>query len=176
MQVCHLYIYLDWEINVDVGKLSYCRETVAWLTASSSQSNISEYISSVVTACTILSRSTCTRNPKFSSGSCSVHCLWEANVVGFDPTIYYENGKRRVRSVDLDGNEVIYTMVHARPVFYRETIRGRGTTCWTVQNDDGDTFLVKDGWKAPGRVHESAFLKLVKDLDGVGRCEGFRIG
>ena len=98
----------------------------------------------------------------------------KADVVGFDPTIYYEGGRRHVRTVDLDGNEVVYTMVHARPVFYRRTIRGRGTTCWMVQNKRGEIFIVKDGWKALGRVHESAFLKMVEDVDGVGQMRGYQ--
>ncbi len=98
----------------------------------------------------------------------------EADVVGFDPTIYYQGGRRHVRTVDLSGNEVVYTLVHERPVFYRRTIRGRGTTCWMVQNDDGDIFIVKDGWKALGRVHESAYLKMVEGIDGVGQMRGYQ--
>ena len=100
----------------------------------------------------------------------------KADVVGFDPTIYYEGGRRHVRTVDLDGNEVVYTMVHARPVFYRRTIRGRGTTCWMVQNKRGDIFIVKDGWTALGRFHESAFLKMVEGVDGVGQMLGYQDG
>ncbi len=98
----------------------------------------------------------------------------EADVVGFDPTIYYQDGRRHVQTVDLDGNEVVYTLVHERPVFYRRTIRGRGTTCWMVQNEDGDIFIVKDGWKALGRVHESEFLKMVEGIDGVGQMLGYQ--
>ncbi|KJA22611.1 hypothetical protein HYPSUDRAFT_125198, partial [Hypholoma sublateritium FD-334 SS-4] len=98
----------------------------------------------------------------------------EADVVGFDPTIYYSDGKRHVRTVDSDGLEVVYTMVHVRPVFYRRTIRGRGTTCWMVQNDEGDIFIVKDGWKALNRVHESTFLEKAENADGVGQMRGFQ--
>ena len=98
----------------------------------------------------------------------------EADVVGFDPTIYYSDGKRHVRTVDSDGREVVYTMVHVRPVFYRRTIRGRGTTCWMVQNDEGDIFIVKDGWKALDRVHESTFLEIAENTDGVGQMRGFQ--
>ncbi len=96
----------------------------------------------------------------------------EANVVGFDPTIYYQEGKRYVRTRDSDGNEVRYTMVHERPVFYQMTIRGRGTTCWMVKNDDDENFIVKDAWKALDRVPESVFLGKTADLPGVGKMRG----
>ena len=96
----------------------------------------------------------------------------DANVVGFDPTIYYYEGKRHVRTRDSKGNAVRYTMVHERPVFYRRTIRGRGTTCWMVKNDKDEIFIVKDGWKALDRVLESTFLEKTADLPGVGKMRG----
>ena len=96
----------------------------------------------------------------------------EADAVGFDPTIYYQEGQRHVRTRDSDGNEVRHTMVHERPVFYRRTIRGRGTTCWMVKNDEDDIFIVKDGWKALDRVPESSLLEKTTDLPGVGKMRG----
>ena len=63
---------------------------------------------------------------------------------------------------------IVYATVHACPDFYQKTIRGRGTTCWKVQNDNSDISIVKDSRKNQGRVYASMFLRRVEDIDGVG--------
>ncbi len=68
-----------------------------------------------------------------------------------------------------DQSGIVYTMVHARLDCYRKTIRGRGTTCWTVQKADRGIFIVKNSRKNLGRVDELTFLKMAEDIDSVGQ-------
>ncbi|KAJ7057887.1 hypothetical protein C8F01DRAFT_1028188 [Mycena amicta] len=56
------------------------------------------------------------------------------------------------------------------PIFFRRTIRSRGTKCWLVADPDTSStaiWYVKDYWMAEGRPAESQLLKAVRGLSGV---------
>ncbi|TFK46984.1 hypothetical protein OE88DRAFT_1774025 [Heliocybe sulcata] len=70
----------------------------------------------------------------------------------------------------------VYAVVTSEKPFRRAAIRGRCTTCWRVEDDQKNQFLLKFAWRAMGRVKESVFLKAVKEanLQHVGLMERSR--
>lgn len=61
--------------------------------------------------------------------------------------IVKERDGERPTVEDYDGDLLRFKIVNpnGEPAFYRETIRGRGTTCWLVEDDkDGKRYLIKD--------------------------------
>ncbi|KAJ2925071.1 hypothetical protein H1R20_g12020, partial [Candolleomyces eurysporus] len=51
--------------------------------------------------------------------------------------------------------------------YIRYTLRGRGTTCWAVEDQQGNRFLIKDYWVSDGRKPEFELLSEVKEVPGV---------
>ncbi|KAF8953523.1 hypothetical protein BDZ97DRAFT_1872005 [Flammula alnicola] len=91
------------------------------------------------------------------------------SVIGFDTSIYWLGDKRVLETVDADKNPVTLTLEPEKPIFYRRTIRGRGTCCWKAKDDEGKVVLVKDAWRSRGRTAEWKLLEAVKGLAGVGQ-------
>ncbi|KAJ7756462.1 hypothetical protein DFH07DRAFT_920118 [Mycena maculata] len=116
-------------------------------------------------------------------------------LVGYDTSIYWENGKRMLEMTPSEvwdstdptapywkPNEdvLVFEILNehgkpakdAMPVFARRTIRSRGTVCWRVRRG-GREFLIKDYWGVASRTRESQFLKQVAGLKGVGQMYAF---
>ncbi|KAF8956463.1 hypothetical protein BDZ97DRAFT_1851662 [Flammula alnicola] len=91
------------------------------------------------------------------------------SLIGFDTSIYWLGDKRVLETVDADKNPVTLTLEPVKPIFYRRTIRGRGTCCWKAKDDEGKVVLVKDAWRSRGRTAEWKLLEAVKGLAGVGQ-------
>ncbi|KAF8971763.1 hypothetical protein BDZ97DRAFT_2025280 [Flammula alnicola] len=91
------------------------------------------------------------------------------SIIGFDTSIYWLGDKRVLETVDADKNPVTLTLEPERPIFYRRTIRGRGTCCWKSKDDEGKVVLVKDAWRSRGRTAEWKLLEAIKGLAGVGQ-------
>ncbi|KAJ7509679.1 hypothetical protein B0H11DRAFT_1702666 [Mycena galericulata] len=89
----------------------------------------------------------------------------DEKLVGYDTSIYWENGKRMLA---MDGEPT----ADAEPLFARRTIRSRGTVCWRVKCE-GREFLIKDYWGVDTRTRESEFLKEVAGTKGVGQMHAF---
>ncbi|TFK61122.1 hypothetical protein BDN72DRAFT_904372 [Pluteus cervinus] len=90
--------------------------------------------------------------------------------VGFDTSIYWENGKRWLRTLDALGRVVLYHIVGDGPVFFRRTICGRGTHCWVVSDPlTRQEYFIKESWRSEERESEIELLELVKALPGVGQ-------
>ncbi|KAJ6466539.1 hypothetical protein C8R47DRAFT_1223971 [Mycena vitilis] len=115
-------------------------------------------------------------------------------LLGYDISIYWKNGKRMMKVrpdeiwvdngtdkpawqasdaiefeiVDKDGGP----SKDPAPFFARRTIRSRGTICWRVQYG-GQQYLVKDYWGVAGRTPESVFLKDAALIKGIGRLHAY---
>ena len=61
-----------------------------------------------------------------------------------------------------------YNLLDNDPIAWH-VIRGRATTCWAVQGNEGRVFVVKDSWTAFGRTREHEFLKKAQGCEGVCR-------
>ncbi|KAF4609494.1 hypothetical protein D9613_012347 [Agrocybe pediades] len=104
-------------------------------------------------------------------GVCSPICA----DVGFDTDIYWSTHHRRhIRTLDANQNKTVYEIKgkDGQPYCHRETIMGRGTMCWKV--DDG--LLVKDQWTSEARTPESELLERAKGLAFVGQMVSFVTG
>ncbi|KAF9547688.1 hypothetical protein CPC08DRAFT_605866, partial [Agrocybe pediades] len=102
-------------------------------------------------------------------GVCSPSCA----DAGFDTDIYWsKDGVRFIETLDANQKKAIYRIKNGRPYYYRETIFGRGTVCWAV--DEG--LLVKDQWASAERTPESDLLEKVKGLPFVGQMVAFVTG
>ncbi|KAJ7058512.1 hypothetical protein C8F01DRAFT_292491 [Mycena amicta] len=103
--------------------------------------------------------------------------------VGYDTSIFWENGERYITLeapsfwnghawVAREGGPINLQIAGdpLTPIFFRRTIRSRGTKCWLVEdpNDSNVQWYVKDDWMAGRRTCESEFLKEVRGVHGVG--------
>ncbi|TFK49278.1 hypothetical protein OE88DRAFT_1736914 [Heliocybe sulcata] len=98
--------------------------------------------------------------------------------LGLDKRIFWEGEERYF--ADPEAEEVRrYRIINPENPFRRRTIRGRGTTCWTVMDEFGNTYVLKFSWKTLGREGEWEHLKRIKDanppLKHVGTMESFRL-
>jgi hypothetical protein len=100
----------------------------------------------------------------------------DPKTLGYDTSIYWEGGKRLLRTVDAAGDTVAYEICKAKPQFLRRAIRGRGTCCWRVQDADGKILLVKEGWRSRSRISEVEFLRAARGLRGVGQMIAYQEG
>ncbi|TFK47997.1 hypothetical protein OE88DRAFT_1664997, partial [Heliocybe sulcata] len=80
--------------------------------------------------------------------------------LGFDTRIYWEGSQRCFRTVSEDSQEVkIYTITEPNHPFRRQAIRGRGTTCWVIEDENGEKFVLKLAWRTFERQPEWHFLE-----------------
>jgi hypothetical protein len=100
----------------------------------------------------------------------------DPKTLGYDTSIYWEGGKRLLRTVDAAGDTIAYEICKAKPQFLRRAIRGRGTCCWRVQDADGKILLVKEGWRSRSRISEVEFLRAARGLRGVGQMIAYQEG
>ncbi|TEB14487.1 hypothetical protein FA13DRAFT_1823267 [Coprinellus micaceus] len=108
-------------------------------------------------------------------------------LLGLDDSVQWEivdgqKGTGTLTTTDVNGATKAYTIVELLPVL-RDSIRGRGTTCWRVQDPDtSEVFVVKDSWRPEDRPAEYEFLEHAQNIPGVahmvsyepGRCETAR--
>lgn len=61
-------------------------------------------------------------------------------------------------------------------LFLRDSLRGRGTKCWTVFDPDDEkrTLIIKDSWRTTARESEARLLTEVVDLPGVGQMVAYQ--
>jgi len=94
--------------------------------------------------------------------------------VGFDTTIFYEEGQRYIAlpntKADDKNNKFRIQSIH----FQRQDIVGRGTVCWDAVNEsehreDWKRVLVKDAWVSCARETEDAFLWEAFGVEGVSQ-------
>jgi serine/threonine protein kinase len=102
-------------------------------------------------------------------GICSV----DDEAVGFDTSIFWENDKRYLRTFDQNEEVIQYTLSKRPALFYRRTIRGRGTICWRAKDKENRAIIIKDAWRSKDRNPEWELLKDVKGLEGVGQMVGW---
>ena len=58
-----------------------------------------------------------------------------------------------------------------------ESICGRGTVCWKVQDPEtGEELIVKDSWLREGHPPEHELLEVVKGIPGVVQVVSFEVG
>ena len=93
--------------------------------------------------------------------------------VGFDTSIYWEGKKRYVRTLDENQREMKITLLKQDIMFFRRTIRGRGTFCRPGVDDKNRLVIIKDAWRSKDRSPEWELLKKVKGLAGVGQMLGW---
>lgn len=97
-----------------------------------------------------------------------------ARYVGFDPSIFWENGERYIKIIDNESKQpTIYRLAKSMPIFDDSAIRSRGTCCWLAQEDD-EQFIIKDAWRPMYSAAEWRFMKDVEGLDGVGQMVSFQ--
>ncbi|KAJ7220158.1 hypothetical protein GGX14DRAFT_515551, partial [Mycena pura] len=93
-------------------------------------------------------------------------------VLGFDTSMYWENGRRKMKITPPEifnktTKELVFEL-EDKPLFSRRTIRSRGTVCWVGTYND-EQYIVKDYWRADGRLCESEFLRGLVNIKGVGQ-------
>ncbi|KAJ2911667.1 hypothetical protein MD484_g8751, partial [Candolleomyces efflorescens] len=97
----------------------------------------------------------------------------EPKLLGFDESIRWRTDSKGLRTsgtlstVGCDNTISIYNLIVDEPPLVRRRLRGRGTTCWAVKNDQGERFVVKDYWVTDGQMREFELLGEVKGLPGV---------
>ncbi|KDQ55451.1 hypothetical protein JAAARDRAFT_692235, partial [Jaapia argillacea MUCL 33604] len=94
----------------------------------------------------------------------------DERALGFDDNIYWgPDGNRRL-NVNIHGVVESLPALQEAPLFFRMSIRGRGTIAWSVDYC-GSRVLVKYAWRAIDRKPELEFLECVKKagLKGVGQ-------
>ncbi|KAJ7075159.1 hypothetical protein B0H15DRAFT_806386 [Mycena belliarum] len=105
------------------------------------------------------------------------------DLLGFDTSITWLGGQRvlKMRPPELfnpttgaweaNTEDLAFTLA-PQPVFARRTIRSRGTVCWDAEYK-GQYYIIKDYWRADGRAYESAFLKKLAGIKGIGQMFAF---
>ncbi|KAJ6570073.1 hypothetical protein DFH09DRAFT_1313284 [Mycena vulgaris] len=98
-------------------------------------------------------------------------------LLGYDTSISWVDGKRVMKMTPAEicnegvwepnTTELVFEL-DDQPMFSRRTIRSRGTVCWNAKYK-GKQYIVKDYWRAEGRAQESAFLKDLAGIRGVGQ-------
>ncbi|KAJ7638122.1 hypothetical protein B0H17DRAFT_1106206 [Mycena rosella] len=102
-------------------------------------------------------------------------------LLGFDTSISSIVGQRAMKMTppelfkqtkqcwEPNTTELVFTLAN---MFSRRTIRSRGTVCWIAEHA-GQQYIIKGYWRADGRAHESAFLKELAGVKGVGQMFAF---
>ncbi|KAJ2916708.1 hypothetical protein MD484_g3714, partial [Candolleomyces efflorescens] len=100
-------------------------------------------------------------------------CSSDERTLGFDDTIQWEveaHGSKRgrtLRTVAGDGTITTYQLATSAAPFTRENVRGRGTTCWSAKDSEGNSLIVKDYWILDGQETEAKLLEEAKGLRGI---------
>ncbi|KAJ3529689.1 hypothetical protein NMY22_g8894 [Coprinellus aureogranulatus] len=105
----------------------------------------------------------------------------DERILGLDDSIQWTivNGRKASGTLTTTGptGEVKkYPIIEHIPI-PRETIRGRGTTCWRVRDPDThEELVVKDSWRPDDRPPEYEFLEIVKGISGVVEMVSYEAG
>nr|GAT56725.1 predicted protein [Mycena chlorophos] len=117
---------------------------------------------------------------------------FDERLAGFDTSVYFESGQRKLRMVaseiydaesktwiaNSEEEPLVFVMDEEdlEPLFYRHSIRSRGTVCWlaTCEKWPGVSCVVKDYWRATERVTESEFLRTLSAVKGVGQMFAYQ--
>ncbi|TFK48913.1 hypothetical protein OE88DRAFT_1663180 [Heliocybe sulcata] len=98
--------------------------------------------------------------------------------IGFDTRIRWIGDERYFEDPQADEPKR-YKIINPDSPFRRRTIRGRGTTCWTVEDDLGHLYMLKFSWKTIDRVGEWEHLERIKSanppLKHVGTMDSYRV-
>ncbi|TFK69108.1 hypothetical protein BDN72DRAFT_897574 [Pluteus cervinus] len=90
--------------------------------------------------------------------------------VGFDTSIFWERGRRWIRTRNHKGRRVAYLVKGDKPIAHREVLVGRATCCWRVIDPYTDReYIVKDVWRLLGDEPETNLLETASGLAGVGQ-------
>ncbi|KAJ7690134.1 hypothetical protein B0H17DRAFT_596366 [Mycena rosella] len=104
-------------------------------------------------------------------------------LLGFDTSISWIAGQRVMKMTprelfnqtkqrwEPNTSELVFTLAD-QPMFFRRTIRSRGTVCWIAEHA-GQQYIIKDYWRADDCTRESAFLKELTGVKGVGQMFAF---
>ncbi|TFK46362.1 hypothetical protein OE88DRAFT_1667681 [Heliocybe sulcata] len=86
----------------------------------------------------------------------------DEGMLGFDTRIRWEGSIRYFKPHVAD--PLAYVIHNPLKPFRRHTIRGRGTTCWILEDPEGvGKLLLKLSWRTRDREPEWRFLKTIKD-------------
>lgn len=98
-------------------------------------------------------------------------------LLGYDTSLSWVDGKHVMKMTpaeifnegvwEANTTELVFELDN-QLIFSRRTIRSRGTVCWTARYK-GEYYIIKDYWCAEGRAQESAFLKDLAGIRGVGQ-------
>lgn len=102
---------------------------------------------------------------------------YEDDLLGIDNDVFFDGPDRKLHFStsppgSLEPTWTAFTMVPPEPIFLSKFVQGRGTCCWRVRKETGDTtsrFIVKDAWRHQLRESEVNFLKAAKGLRGVSQ-------
>ncbi|KAF6753366.1 hypothetical protein DFP72DRAFT_814028, partial [Ephemerocybe angulata] len=97
----------------------------------------------------------------------------DETVLGFDPSIKITKRVKgkiygTIETVDEQGVRHANKLIEDEAPFIRNSIRGRGTTCWYAYDPvSRQRVVIKDSWRTEGRQPEGEYLKVAKGVDGV---------
>ncbi|KAF6760879.1 hypothetical protein DFP72DRAFT_1165972 [Ephemerocybe angulata] len=99
-------------------------------------------------------------------------------VLGFDTSVQWtiDAGRKvggTVSTLDASGERVAYALQSVEPTFFRHSVRGRGTVCWSAKDATGSPVIIKDLWRADMKGAEHEFLERAKGLQGVVQMVSF---
>ncbi|TFK61121.1 hypothetical protein BDN72DRAFT_965343 [Pluteus cervinus] len=90
--------------------------------------------------------------------------------VGFDTSIFWQKGKRWIRTKNQKGRSVVYLVKGNGPIDNRHVLVGRATRCWRVIDPyTNKEYVLKETWRLVGDEPETNLLEVVRGLPGVGQ-------
>ncbi|PPR06321.1 hypothetical protein CVT24_001033 [Panaeolus cyanescens] len=100
-------------------------------------------------------------------------CNPDLKSLGVDETVVFKNDRLEF-NMERDGEPVILT-ADPKPLFPPMSIRGRATVCWTVEDDKGDFYILKQQFVNVCRKPEHETLEEIRahegiDLSHIGMC------
>ncbi|PPR06318.1 hypothetical protein CVT24_001030 [Panaeolus cyanescens] len=100
-------------------------------------------------------------------------CNPDLKSLGVDETVVFKNDRLEF-NMERDGEPVILT-ADPKPLFPPMSIRGRATVCWTVEDDKGDFYILKQQFVNVCRTPEHETLEDIRahegiDLSHIGMC------
>jgi hypothetical protein len=100
-------------------------------------------------------------------------CSTDERVLGFDDSVRWTIGADgtkvagTLRTIGPTNTIVEYELMMDAKPFTRNSIRGRGTTCWPVRDANNRKLLVKDYWMSDGRIPEFTLLEKFENVQGI---------
>lgn len=104
--------------------------------------------------------------------------------LGLDTSVQWEideNGRKVAGTITVqeykeeegDTKAVVYDLNMDEPPIVRASLTGRGTVIWNARSRDGagGQVMIKDSWRAEGRVPESEYMKKANEAGVTGVAE-----